>query len=357
MRESEEQHRIAREWQFYNENSLKAWKGRAGRARRRRDDAEAGRRRARCAPIAQAESRSRSAIRRDREGAREVQAAVSGATTRSRSGRRVDLLTRAIRLVRAADERARRRTASASTSIATRRCPDIEQKVLSTGADLSGAREARARVLARQGPRGARRRRSDGRALLGKDSPEQVAARLVDGTKLGDAPSATRLFEGRQGRGRGVARSDDRVRRACSTPAARKVRKVYDDEVEGVTKRRAREDREGAVRARGPVELPRRDVHAAPVVRRGEGLHVDGARQEGRAVHDMGGAFDRATGQPPFDLPKSWLDAKRKVDPRTPFDFATTNDIIGGNSGSPVFDQKRADRRPDLRRQHRVPRR
>ena len=53
----------------------------------------------------------------------------------------------------------------------------------------------------------------------------------------------------------------------------------------------------------------------------------------------MGGAYDRATGQAPFDLPKTWLDAKKAVDPRVSFDVATTNDIIGGNSGSPLFDQ------------------
>ena len=52
----------------------------------------------------------------------------------------------------------------------------------------------------------------------------------------------------------------------------------------------------------------------------------------------MGGAFERADkmgNKDPFKLPQSWLDAKKagtlKLD--TPFNFASTADIIGGNSG------------------------
>ena len=52
------------------------------------------------------------------------------------------------------------------------------------------------------------------------------------------------------------------------------------------------------------------------------------------------GLYDRATGSDPFKLTKPWLAAKSKLDLDTPFDFASTNDIIGGNSGSPVIDAK-----------------
>ena len=50
------------------------------------------------------------------------------------------------------------------------------------------------------------------------------------------------------------------------------------------------------------------------------------------------GLYRRATGSDPFKLDRAWLDAKPHLDGDTPFDFSSTNDIIGGNSGSPVID-------------------
>ena len=51
------------------------------------------------------------------------------------------------------------------------------------------------------------------------------------------------------------------------------------------------------------------------------------------------GLFERATGADPFKLPDTWIAARGKLDPAQPFNFVTTNDIVGGNSGSPVINK------------------
>lgn len=44
-------------------------------------------------------------------------------------------------------------------------------------------------------------------------------------------------------------------------------------------------------------------------------------------------------GKHPFDIPKAWSAAEKKLDLKTPFNYVATCDIIGGNSGSPMIDK------------------
>src|SRR5207302_11099491 len=54
------------------------------------------------------------------------------------------------------------------------------------------------------------------------------------------------------------------------------------------------------------------------------------------------GMLDRHYSNPgseDWSLPTRWLNPPATFDLKTPLDFVTTNDIIGGNSGSPMIDQ------------------
>ncbi len=72
---------------------------------------------------------------------------------------------------------------------------------------------------------------------------------------------------------------------------------------------------------------------------------VKGYEENGKQVPahtTFAGLYERAAehnNQPPFDLPKRWIDRKAKLNLSTPFDFVATPDIIGGNSGSPVVNK------------------
>lgn len=61
------------------------------------------------------------------------------------------------------------------------------------------------------------------------------------------------------------------------------------------------------------------------------------------AFTTLAGLFDKSerfNGEPPYTVPTSWLEAKPRLDLNTPFNFVSTPDITGGNSGSAVVDRR-----------------
>jgi len=72
---------------------------------------------------------------------------------------------------------------------------------------------------------------------------------------------------------------------------------------------------------------------------------VKGYEENGKQIPfetTMAGLYERAAehkNQPPFNIPPLWEKRKSKLDLKTPFNFVSTADIIGGNSGSPVVNK------------------
>jgi hypothetical protein len=172
--------------------------------------------------------------------------------------------------------------------------------------------------------------------ILGNESPEQMATRLIDGTKLADQAERKRLWEG--GLTAVQASSDPFIKLALAVdPMARELRKRYEREVESPVQKQSELIAQARFAKNGTNVYP----DATFTLRFSYGK-VEGWNEAGQMVAPftrIGGAFDRATGADPFALPQSWLNAKDKLDLGKPFDLASTNDIIGGNSGSPMLDK------------------
>jgi hypothetical protein len=175
------------------------------------------------------------------------------------------------------------------------------------------------------------------RQLLAKESPAELAARLVKGTKLGDPAARMALWTGGAA---AVAASDDpmiQLARAIE-PEARKLRKQFEDQVEA------------------PLELASEKIAKARFAVLGTSVYPDatftlrlnwgtvgGWVENGEPVNPvtrLSRLFERATGSEPFRIPESWMKVKDTLDAQTPFNLATNNDIVGGNSGSPLISAK-----------------
>jgi hypothetical protein len=173
------------------------------------------------------------------------------------------------------------------------------------------------------------------RRLLAKESPDSLATRLIAETKLDDTEVRKRLWQG--GKAAVDASLDPMIELARAVdPDARAVRRQYEDQVEAPITAAAQRIAAARFRVYGTNVYP----DATFTLRLNYGT-VAGWLENGSPVDPythLDRAFERATGASPFKIPDSWMKVKDRLDMRTPFCISTTNDIVGGNSGSPLID-------------------
>lgn len=177
------------------------------------------------------------------------------------------------------------------------------------------------------------------KAALNGQSPKEAANQLVNGTKLADPALRKALVDG--GEAAVAASTDPMVVMARRTDAIRREQiKWFEDNVQSVAQRAG----EMLGKARFAVYGKNAYPDATFTLRLSYG-QVQGYPMNGTIAPyktTFYGLYDRAASfdyKVPFDLPKRFVEGKDKLDLTTPFDFVTTNDIIGGNSGSPVVNR------------------
>jgi len=177
------------------------------------------------------------------------------------------------------------------------------------------------------------------KVLAGK-SPHERALELINRTKVRDVDFRKKLYDG--GASAVAAANDPMIELArLVDPEARALRKVADEQNEikqqahGAIARAA-----NALLGTGGSRYP--DATGTLRLSFGTVKGYEEDRQPVPAFTTLAGLYGRAKEmkeRPPFDLPASWEKGRGHLDLKTPYNFVSTADIIGGNSGSPVVNR------------------
>ena len=182
--------------------------------------------------------------------------------------------------------------------------------------------------------------------ILNGQTPTELAANLISGTKLQDIAVRKQLYEG--GHAAIQASTDPLiVLMRQIDPDARVVRKQFDDQVDAVV----RQDGGTIAKIRFATAGTSTYPDATFTLRLSYGA-IRGFTENGEGTvpagtklpyfTTIGGAYEHAAqhgNKPPYDLAPSWVKAKSKLNLNTPLNVTETADIIGGNSGSPVINR------------------
>jgi len=176
------------------------------------------------------------------------------------------------------------------------------------------------------------------KTVLGTKSPDERARELIAGSTLADPKVRVTLYEG--GAEALRASKDPMIALAREVDAeSRRLRKIYEEEVQGPVGVAQQKIAEVRFKVYGTQLYPDATFTLRLTYGAVEGWTEAGMRVEPFTRLDR--LYERATGAPPFQLPKPWIDSKSRIDLNARANFVATTDIIGGNSGSPVVDGQR----------------
>jgi hypothetical protein len=176
--------------------------------------------------------------------------------------------------------------------------------------------------------------------IMADKSPSDRAVELVKNCGLTSVELRKKLYEG--GKTAVDASNDPMILLArLVDPASRAVRKQMEVQVDEVERQAYGQIAKAKYEIEGKNTYP----DATFTLRLAFGT-VKGYEEQGKHIPfetHFAGLYERAAehhDKEPFDLPKRWVERKYKLDLNTPFNFVSTADIIGGNSGSPVINKE-----------------
>ena len=177
------------------------------------------------------------------------------------------------------------------------------------------------------------------KVFLNGRSPKEVAETLVKGTKLADPEFRKKLVEGGEA---AVAESNDPmiVLARKLDPLRREFNKWMEDNVQSVEQRAGEQIGKARFAAYGKGTYPDATFTLRLSYGQVKGYPMNGTQAPSKTT--FYGLYDRAQSfdfRSPWYLPSRYKEGRDKLDLSTPLDFVTTNDIIGGNSGSPVVNR------------------
>ena len=175
------------------------------------------------------------------------------------------------------------------------------------------------------------------KSILGKESPESIAKNIIANSKLADAALRKQLWEGGAD---AVKESNDPaiVLARLLDEHGRKMREQFDHQIEPVQKAAIEQLAKARFAFKGTVVYP----DATFSLRLSHGV-IRGWNERGTPVNpftNFAGLFDRATAYDPFKLADTWVAAQKNLNKKTRFNQVSTNDIVGGNSGSPLINAR-----------------